>query len=76
MADNVNRPAHYAVGKYECIDVMIEVFGVEAVKNFMVINSFKYIWRMNQKNGVEDAEKAVWYLNRYVKLEKGDDSDA
>ena len=73
--DNIN-PSHYKTGKYECIDVMIEVFGVEAVKNFMVINSFKYIWRMNRKNGVEDAEKAVWYLNRYVKLEKGDDSDA
>ena len=76
MKENVDHPSHYQAKNYECIDVMIDVFGEEAVKNFMVINAFKYIWRMNRKNGVEDAEKAVWYLNRYVKLEKGDDSDA
>lgn len=76
MADNVNRPAHYVVGKYECIDVMTEIFGAEAVKVFCQLNAFKYCWRMNRKNGVEDAEKAVRYLNRYIKLEKGDDSDA
>lgn len=76
MADNVNHPSHYKLEKYECIDVMIEIFGVEAVKVFCQLNAFKYCWRMNRKNGVEDAEKAVWYLNRYIKLEKGDDNDA
>lgn len=24
MADNVNHPAHYETGKFECIDVMVE----------------------------------------------------
>ena len=31
--DEVNHPPHYA-GKYECIEVMLEIFGAEAVKNF------------------------------------------
>ena len=31
--ENVNHPAHYQ-GKNECIDVMIAMFGIEAVKHF------------------------------------------
>ena len=27
MADNVNHPAHYETGKFECIDVMVETQG-------------------------------------------------
>jgi hypothetical protein len=68
MSDNVNHPAHYEVGKYECIKVMQEVFGAEAVRHFCQCNAFKYIWRMNRKNGTEDAEKAIWYLNKYLEL--------
>lgn len=66
--DNVNRPSHYCTGKYECIDVMIEVFGVEAVKNFCLCNSFKYNYRSGRKNGKEDLEKARWYINKYLEL--------
>lgn len=66
--DNVNNPKHYTDSKYECIDVMTEVFGKEAVKNFCICNAFKYIWRHTKKNGVEDIKKAIWYLNRYVHL--------
>ena len=34
MTDNVNHPAHYETGKFECIDVMVETQGVEATQNF------------------------------------------
>ena len=70
MSDNVNHPAHYETGKYECIDVMTEVFGTDAVKHFCLCNAFKYVYRMNRKNGTEDAEKAIWYLKKYLELEK------
>ena len=66
--DNVNHPSHYETGKYECIDVMIETQGVEAVKSFCKCNAFKYIYRANNKNGLEDIQKAIWYLNKYVEL--------
>ena len=29
MAGNVDHPSHYNQGKFECIDVMVEVFGVD-----------------------------------------------
>lgn len=67
--DVVNHPSHYELDKYECIDVMIEVFGIEAVKSFCQCNAFKYVWRMNRKNGTEDVEKAMWYLKKYLELE-------
>lgn len=72
MPDMINHPPHYEVGKYECFDVMREVFGREAVMHFCECNAFKYIWRMNRKNGVEDAKKAIWYLNKYCELVEGD----
>lgn len=66
--DNVNHPAHYA-GKFECIEVMIETQGVEAVKAFCLCNAFKYLYRHNGKNGVEDIKKAKWYIEKYLELE-------
>lgn len=36
MTDNVNHPAHYETGKFECIEVMLETQGVEATKDFCV----------------------------------------
>lgn len=68
--NNVEHPHHYNQGKYECIDVMEEVYGVEAVKNFCLCNAFKYIWRTNEKNGIEDIDKAICYLNKYEELNK------
>lgn len=68
--DKVNHPPHYNHGKYECIDVMEDTFGKLAVKHFCILNAFKYIWRANEKNGIEDVKKAVWYLNKTVELEE------
>lgn len=68
--DNVNKPKHYTQGKIDCIDAMIEAFGVEAVKTFCKLNAFKYLWRSEHKNGVEDIDKARWYTAKYVELSK------
>lgn len=64
----VNHPYHYQSKKgIEVIDVM-EAFtedlsGVEAVNTSQAI---KYILRWDKKNGAEDVEKAIWYLNRLL----------
>lgn len=68
MSDNVNHPSHYT-GKFECIDVMVETQGAEATKNFCVCNALKYIYRHRRKNGLEDIQKAIWYLNKAVELD-------
>lgn len=62
----VDHPAHYNSGKYECLTVMEDVFGTEAVKHFCLCNAFKYLWRAEKKNGLEDLKKAQFYLNRLV----------
>ena len=66
--DNVNHPSHYTTGKYECIDIMLEIFGVEAVKTFCLLNAFKYNYRSGRKNGLEDIQKAKWYIDKYIEL--------
>ena len=68
--DNVSHPAHYCTWKFECIEVMTEVFGIEAVQAFCRLNAFKYLYRTDRKNGVEDIRKANWYLNKYLELEE------
>lgn len=66
--DMVNHPSHYqSETGLEVFDV-IEAFtfdlkGIEAVDTGNVI---KYICRWKKKNGLEDLEKARWYLNRLI----------
>ena len=67
MPDNVNHPEHYT-GKYECIDVMIETQGIDAVLDFCICNAFKYIYRHHKKNGIEDIKKAKWYIDKYLEI--------
>ena len=69
QTDNVNHPSHYETGKFECIDVMVETQGVQATKDFCVCNALKYIYRHKRKNGLEDIQKAIWYLNKAVELD-------
>jgi hypothetical protein len=71
--DNVNHPSHYETGKIECIDAMLETQGVEAVKNFCICNAFKYIWRHNNKNQLEDVKKAKWYIDKFIELTESEE---
>lgn len=70
MNDNVNHPSHYETGKFECIEVMEEALGTEAVKGFCLCNAFKYIYRCRNKNGIEDIKKADWYLKKLIEIEE------
>jgi hypothetical protein len=74
MADNVNHPAHYeASTSIECIEAMELMFGEQAVYDFCVCNAYKYIWRHKNKNGLEDLNKAEWYLNKASEIQKDAD---
>lgn len=55
-------------GKNECIDVMVAMFGKEAVKHFCMCNAYKYRFRADRKNGAEDIEKAEWYESKLIEL--------
>lgn len=71
--DDINHPSRYAKGKYECIDVMQEIFGVEFVKDFCKGNAFKYLWRESDKGGINDIKKAQFYINKYIELSNSSD---
>lgn len=69
MNNNVNHPKHYNIpGRKECIEEMIEKFGVLAVRNFCLLNAYKYNYRHELKNGAEDIAKAEWYMKKYAEL--------
>lgn len=69
--DMVNKPNHYQLsdGK-DCFDVMIEMFGVEAVQTYCVLNAFTYLFRHARKNGTEDVLKAEYNLAKFKELEE------
>lgn len=73
--DSVNHPSHYETGKFECIDVMVETQGKEAVQAFCICNAFKYLYRHCKKNGLEDIKKAAWYLSKFIELEEGNNEN-
>lgn len=71
VQDVVNHPSHYTNGKVECIDAIesatVGKTGIEAV---CVANVIKYLWRYEDKNGLEDIKKAQWYLNKLIEVKK------
>lgn len=71
MSEQINHPSHYQKNGRECIDVMIEKFGTEAVINFCECNEFKYLWRAGLKEGntaETDRSKAAWYRRKAEEL--------
>lgn len=58
----VDHPAHYNHGGAECIDVARGM-------PFCLGNALKYVWRCGHKHDgtLEGAQKAVWYLNEFIK---------
>lgn len=68
--DAVNHPSHYTDGGIETIDF------IEAKKlPYHLGNAVKYISRAGKKDQnktVEDLQKAVWYIERYIKVLEGE----
>ena len=65
------NPKHYKSGKIEAIIIIKNILTTEEFKGFLKGLIIKYLIRADKKNGLEDYEKAQWYLNYLVKeLEK------
>lgn len=68
MTNKVKHPKHYNFGTIEVI-----VFIDQVVKNYRpklayyIGNVIKYVARAPFKNGLEDLQKANWYLERAIK---------
>ena len=63
--DEVNHPKHYTShpSGVECIDITEHM-------NFCLGNAIKYLWRADLKNGIQDLEKARWYIDREIERRK------
>ena len=70
--DEVFHPAHYNQGSIECIHAMEAAYGKDAVAKYCICNAFKYLWRTEHKNGIQDIDKAIWYLNKFKGLKSGE----
>ena len=67
--DMVNSPAHYTRGSQEVIDIIEDVIrdAPEVAEGYLQGQALKYLLRLWLKdNPKQDAEKAVWYLNRLI----------
>lgn len=67
--DVVNHPKHYTQGEIECIEVIKYIndkLHMEGYEGYCLGNFIKYIWRCNFKNGWEDIDKAIFYLDELL----------
>lgn len=65
----VSHPPHYqSETGMEVIDVIEAfTFDLKGIEAFDTGNVIKYICRWKNKNGVQDLEKAKWYLEHLIK---------
>ena len=74
--DMINHPPHYTQGKIECIEAIKYIndkLHTEGYEGYCLGNFIKYIWRCNFKNGWEDIDKAIFYLNELLTEQVKDD---
>lgn len=69
--NNVNHPTHYQSDSgIECIDAIQAMSSPDEFVGFLKGNIIKYVWRYKNKSGVEDLEKAQWYLNKLIETQQ------
>lgn len=62
----IENPSHYNAGGIECIEAIKASMSTESYTGYLKGNVQKYVWRYEDKNGVEDLRKAQWYLNTLI----------
>lgn len=69
-SEMVNHPSHYNLpDRKECIDEMIDIYGLKDVAKWCEITAYKYKYRAGHKNSfVEDFSKAIWYTDKACEL--------
>ena len=68
LKDNIN-PDHYKSKSKETIERLQDNLTQGEFKGYLKGNILKYLDRYEHKNGVEDLNKAQWYLNKLIELE-------
>jgi len=67
----VTKPIHYNQNGIECIEAIEAMMcGIDKPHGYHAGNVLKYLWRFEYKNGLEDLQKAKWYLERLIEKYK------
>jgi hypothetical protein len=66
--DLVNHPPHYTKGGIECIDALRAAMTEEQFMGYLRGCAIKYLWRYENKGGLQDLQKSNWYLARLTEL--------
>lgn len=61
-------PTHYTHHRTECIDEMVEVFGLNATIEFCKLNVWKYRYRAGAKGTAEDMQKDIEKADNYISI--------
>lgn len=69
--DNI-KPNHYNKGKKDLIEMWYQTMTLEQFRGSMKSNIIKYTMRYENKNGVEDLNKAIEYIERLKKYEENE----
>lgn len=64
----VNHPSHYQQCSFECIDAMRIAFGPISTMMHCVMSAYEYLHRHKFKNGLQDIQKALKFLEFAQKI--------
>lgn len=72
-SEMVNHPSHYNLpNRKECIDEMIDIYGLKDVAKWCEITAYKYKYRVRHAssftNFVQDMHEATWYTDKAREL--------
>tara|TARA_X000001388_G_scaffold77190_1_gene76921 strand:+ start:1409 stop:1768 length:360 start_codon:yes stop_codon:yes gene_type:complete len=75
ITEAVNHPPHYNKGNIETIDYIVDVLDTHGALMYCHGNVLKYTGSRLFSKGktVEDARKAIWYLNKIVEIVESND---
>lgn len=69
--DLINKPSHYHDGGIDVLELLKMKFGPDVIRGFYIGNVIKYTLRFEKKNGVQDLEKGLYYLQALIEHERG-----
>lgn len=72
-SDMVNHPSHYNLpDRKECIDEMIDIYGLKDVAKWCEITAYKHKYRAGHAsiftNFVQNMHEATWYMDKAREL--------
>tara|TARA_S200002703_G_C3750360_1_gene230847 strand:- start:438 stop:713 length:276 start_codon:yes stop_codon:yes gene_type:complete len=64
---DVINPNHYQRDGMECIDAIeAAVQNLSGAEAYATGSAIKYLWRWKEKGGIDDLNKAKWFIQKMV----------